>query len=386
MICNFVTEEVFERDRAGRIWAISGPGEAFLNDLLSHFEEVRIVARVRQVEHPDNKVLIGDPRVSLLALPHYRGPRQLLLRLPRLATAIWRVSRAEGVFLLRVPGTLGGLMAGALRRRRRRFAVQLVGDPRAVIRTLDLSPVLRTLLARTVPATRAVCRNAAVITYVTERTLQLSYPPSPDAICVPFSDIDLPAHWFGEARDAPQARPARLLLCGTLAQLYKGADILIEALALLAREGRDVIAAIAGDGKYRPGLEALAAQRGVTDRIAFLGDLSRDQVARALDDTDIFVMPSRTEGLPRALIEALAKGVPSLASNVGGIPELLDDTELFPVGDAAALAAGIAALIDDPERYRRLSRRGLEVARRYSRDALAARRAEFYQAVRALGA
>lgn len=384
MICNFVTEEVFERDPQGRLWAISGPGEAFWIDQLNHFDRVRIIARVREVARPDNVVPVADPRVSVFALPYYRGPRQFLFRFPRIFAAVRRAARLPGVFLLRVPGPLGTLIARALHRRGRRYAAQLVGDPNAVLQTLALSAPVRALLRRTVRSTAWLCRNAAVITYVTAKTLQRSYPPGPSAVSIPFSDIDLPDSWFGEVRSAPQGRVPRLLLCGTLAQLYKGADLLIEALALLRAQGRDVDAAVAGDGQYRPWLERLALEKGVDDRIVFLGNLSRGQVADQLDRSDIFVMPSRTEGLPRSLLEAMAKGLPSLASRVGGIPELLDDGELFPVGDAAAFAAAIAALLDDPERYRRLSARGIEVARGYGREVLAARRALFYSAAKAL--
>jgi glycosyltransferase involved in cell wall biosynthesis len=100
-----------------------------------------------------------------------------------------------------------------------------------------------------------------------------------------------------------------------------------------------------------------------------------------LDTADLFVHPSRTEGLPRALIEAMARGLPCIGSNVGGIPELLSPAEQVPAGDANALEAKLCEVLGDPQRLVRLSRENLAKAREYHADALRPRRQAFYRAV-----
>lgn len=112
-------------------------------------------------------------------------------------------------------------------------------------------------------------------------------------------------------------------------------------------------------------------------RIRFMGHVTGDPVRQILDSSDLFVLPSRTEGLPRALIEAMARGLPCIGSAVGGIPELIDTSEMVPPGDPAALAAKIQEVLKDPLRMETLSRRNLWTAREYLDSVLSERQADF---------
>jgi glycosyltransferase involved in cell wall biosynthesis len=165
--------------------------------------------------------------------------------------------------------------------------------------------------------------------------------------------------------------------------LYKGTDVLIEAVAHCVRAGLDVSALIVGDGKYRQSLMGLADRLGVGSRIEFAGQVTAGTPVRLLLDTaDLFVLPSRTEGLPRAMIEAMARALPCIGSYVGGIPELLDAGELVAPGDAHGLASKIQEVLKDPQRMQALSCRNLETAMQYRDSVLADRRRRFYAHVR----
>jgi glycosyltransferase involved in cell wall biosynthesis len=383
--CNFVTEGVFERDPSGRIWAGPAFGDELWSEQLLVFDTIRIAARVRDVEGTASGTLLENPKVSLDGLPYYRGVQQFILRLPPLLAAIWKISGNDGAFLLRLPGAAGTLMALALRLRRKPYAVQLVGNPSDALAGPGVARLLIWLRGFGAFLTRSACRRASVVSYVTKETLQQAFPAGRDAASFPCSDIDLPDERIvGEARGGGVRNPVRLLLCGSLAQLYKGVDTLIEAIAIMRQQGQDAVAEIAGDGLFRPYLENLARQRGVADRVHFLGTIDRDEVFDRLDATDIFVMPSRTEGLPRALVEAFARAVPSIASDVGGIPELLPERDRVPASDPRRLADEIASVSGDDARYQAMSRRNLGIARDYARSVLKPRRQAFYLAVAAL--
>jgi len=106
-----------------------------------------------------------------------------------------------------------------------------------------------------------------------------------------------------------------------------------------------------GDGPDRSGAEHLALRLGVQDRIHFLG--KQDNVNELLPLADLMLMPSEMESFGLAALEAMACGVPTIATNVGGVPELIDDGVnglLFPLGDTAAMAAASIALLNDPLR------------------------------------
>lgn len=145
---------------------------------------------------------------------------------------------------------------------------------------------------------------------------------------------------------------------GTVARLegYKGHRFLLRALAELCAGDRPVVLELVGDGAARPELEALAQSLGLASRVHFLG--SRADVARIVAGWDIFVLPSLVEGLPISILEAMAVGVPVVATDVGGVAEVVRDGVtglLVPAGDSRALAGAIGRLIDEEGLARRLT-------------------------------
>jgi glycosyltransferase involved in cell wall biosynthesis len=108
---------------------------------------------------------------------------------------------------------------------------------------------------------------------------------------------------------------------------------------------------LVGDGPERPGLEAIAAELGVADAVRFAG--ARSDVPRLLRLFDVFALSSQTEGISVALLEAMAAGLPAVATAVGGNPEVVVEGEtgrLVPAGDPARLGEALASLLADPDR------------------------------------
>jgi len=169
----------------------------------------------------------------------------------------------------------------------------------------------------------------------------------------------LPNFVEAESRDAvPEGD--YFLYFGRLSR-EKGIDILIRAAARLGR-GR---LRILGDGPERPALERLAAEQGAAD-IEFLGRRSGEELRQILCGAQFAVLPSRWyENLPFSVMEAFASGKPVVASDLGGIPEMVDDGVngfLFPSGDEEALADRIATLLDSPGLREEMGRKGREKA------------------------
>ncbi len=153
-----------------------------------------------------------------------------------------------------------------------------------------------------------------------------------------------------------------ILSIGTLHEV-KGQTHLIEACRLLAADGVPFVCRFVGDGPDRAGLEQQVAAAGLTDRIEFLGQRTRTEIARLLTSSDVLVAPSvptrggKREGIPVVLMEAMSSGLPVVASALSGIPELVVDGSsglTVPPGDAAAIAAALRRLHDDPELRARL--------------------------------
>lgn len=173
-------------------------------------------------------------------------------------------------------------------------------------------------------------------------------------------------------RFAPRADAGGVATVLTVANLRaeKAHEVLIAAAAQLAPRFPHLRFQIAGDGPRMAELQGLAATLGVGDRVSFLGH--REDVPALLGGADIFVLPSRSEAFPNGAIEAMAAGLPVIASATGGLLDLIDSGRtglLLPPDDPAALADAIAGLVVSPARASVLGAAARdEVTRRYSFD------------------
>jgi phosphatidylinositol alpha-1,6-mannosyltransferase len=174
-------------------------------------------------------------------------------------------------------------------------------------------------------------------------------------------------------RTAPSDRSDREYRLVTVARLSgeKGIDDLLRAMALLRDEHLAAHLEIVGDGPLRAELEALTSELGLSDRVRFAGFVPHGpELIAALDDSDLFVLASRSEGLPHAVVEAMARALPVVATAVGGLPAFLRDGNgvLVPIGDPAALAASLSRVLHDAQLRVRLSERALQTAMRVHPD------------------
>jgi glycosyltransferase involved in cell wall biosynthesis len=133
----------------------------------------------------------------------------------------------------------------------------------------------------------------------------------------------------------------------------KGPLVLLDALARVNRERPLAVARIAGMGPQLLEVKARARELALRDACQFVGHYSEPRLRSAfMNSLDVFVLPSFAEGTPNGVIEAMAHGIPVIASNVGGIPDIVDADSgiLVPPGDAAALANAMVTLANDPQR------------------------------------
>jgi glycosyltransferase involved in cell wall biosynthesis/SAM-dependent methyltransferase len=174
-----------------------------------------------------------------------------------------------------------------------------------------------------------------------------------------------------EPAPPPAAGRLRVVCVASLIHL-KGHAVLVEALALLA--GRDDWTVdLVGDGPEREAIEARLGELGLSDRVTLHGSMEAHAVHALVRSSDIAVLPSLTEGLPNAVMEAMAHGVPVVASDVGGVRDLLGSGAgiVVPAEAPEPLADGLAALLDDAGRRASAGAIGRrEIEQRYSVEAM----------------
>lgn len=370
------------------VWTPASFSYSFWERYLAVFAEVRIFARVARVNEPqENWRRVDGEGVTVAGLPYYLGPYQFLLKRRALRRALVHSLDRNSAVILRVPSPIGTIAVELLGAHAQPYGVEVLGDPWDVFAAGVVQHPFRLYFRwRGFRDLRYVVKQAAAAAYVTKYALQRRYPAREAAFTSHYSSIELPPHAFVAGPRTWHCSPRngrRVVSVGSLEQLYKAPDIAIEAVAQCAASGDDIELIWVGDGRYRANVEAIARSTQCPERFHFMGNLAgADCVRRELDKADVFLLVSRTEGLPRSLIEAMARGLPCIGSRVGGIPELLPDECLVPPNDSRALAAKILELLRDPKRMQTLSARNLRKAREYRDEELAPRRTEFYRQVR----
>jgi glycosyltransferase involved in cell wall biosynthesis len=185
-------------------------------------------------------------------------------------------------------------------------------------------------------------------------------------------DMEPPQATDGQARPL-SGHVLSLLYVGWLEDI-KGVDVLLQALAEATRQGMEWRLRACGMGTRGERLAQMAKDLGIADRIDWAGWLDRPGLARAYAEADLLVLPSRSEGLPNAILEAYSAALPVLATRVGGVPGIVEEGVTgmtCPPGDAAALAACLMSLAADRPRLRGMGLRAREfLRRRHGMDAV----------------
>ena len=206
----------------------------------------------------------------------------------------------------------------------------------------------------------------ADMVWAVSRSVQRSLLPwmmAPDKIQECYTPI------YTEFFDFPPRSPGqhfgRQLLSVGFLNRQKGLDILLKAMGLLVEAGKDPSLILAGTGPEEAALAHLAEKLGIRERVTFKGYVPMNLLAPLYRECDVFVLPSRYEGLARVLIEAALAGAPIVAMAIDSTLEAVLPNQsalLVPPGDPAALAAAIGTLLDRPEMARAMGERGRQFA------------------------
>lgn len=263
----------------------------------------------------------------------------------------------------------------------------------ATLHTLDAPPP-RSRLAlhfRLMAWALRRARRVIAVSEITRRHYLERARLRPERVVTIYNGIDPTAFQagpgVGEEARAELAIPPDAPVLATVAvqREPKGIQHMLAALPAVAAAFPTVRYLLVGDGPHRPALEQQARELGLADRVVFAG--AREDVPRLLAAADIFVLPSLTEALPTVVAEAMAAGLPIVATTVGGIPEMVRHGEaalLVPPSDPEALAAAVLRLLANPRQASAMGRSGRRlVAERFDIRTQARALADDYRALAA---
>lgn len=334
------------------------------------FYDAEFAARVREIHVP---VTVLGPGKSYLVLSGLTQVRHLL-----------RTFRPD---LIHTHGVRANLVG--------RIANKLEGTPSRLITTVHSILALdypvawkRWLFGKLEGVTRRYVDHFILVSHAMEREFRQAGIGS-DRISVIHNAIELPEEKPVRSGHSPLREelglPQDTVLVGTVARLHpvKGHVYLMQAIRELSQQYPDVHYVWVGGGEIRGELEEQVRQAGLRGVIHFLG--VRKDVPELLPQLDLFVLPSISEGLSVAILEAMAAGVPVVATAVGGSPEILADQVdglLVPAKAPWALAQAISNALAHPERMRKMGRAGQEkVYREFSTERLLKQTTDVYKRI-----
>lgn len=367
----------------GRYFAGSDVKYDFYQRYLRVFDHLVLVCRCvnEKVLKSSRIPLDNDCRISVVYVPDFHGPVQYARKYIKVGISLENALKGIDAAILRIPSTIALRVGELILSKKIPYAVEVVFDAQDAWE--GSSGIDRFLWKIIDKQMRVLCANADGVSCVTEFSLQRHYCSQKRGSFVShYSSISLPQSFYGGRKEFPRSQPFVLSHVSNQIQFdgRKGHNQIIEALSLLKKRGFNVVARFAG-GDYNGGIEKLkklARKFDVYEMIEFVGFLDRKGLDDFLSNADVFVMPTKAEGLPRVIIEALAKGLPVITTPVSGNPELIEKRFLVDYYDVERLACLIGDLFVDGELYEKTSERNYKRSLEFESSILESRRDEFY--------
>ena len=380
----FFTESRFDSVN-GEIWTSQGFSMALWQRYLGKFNHVYVAARLQNVsEHSsDNLFKLEDKRVSVIGLPYYIGLVPYLKAKGSIKKIINSFIHPGDAYICRVPGNIGTIAAECLKKKGIPYGLEVVGDPWESLSPQAFeSPFARILQVVAKRQLQKITHNASAALYVTNHILQGKYPVKEGVFTTGASNVILRDDCYSaephKVVDREKNVQVRMLAVGTLAQLYKAPDVILKALAIVKSKGYNPFLTWFGDGRYRQPMIKMAEELGLKDNVNFVGAVKQDVIRKEFEQTDLFVHASRAEGLPRAVIEAMAYGLPCIGSSVAGIPELLSPEAIVKPNDVDRLAEKMLRFVENKQFAQSEANKNWDESKKYHNDIITERRLSFY--------
>lgn len=379
----FVHDHIFHNVNS-TIYSPGGLPSSVWVRYLVNASELNVIARGIRGDNCENLVLSDRENVTFDLFYNVKGGLDYYRHKKDIVGKLQRHILNSDIVILRVPSTLSYFASKICRKHKKPYYVEVSGC--AWGNTWNYGNWLIKVLAplRYFQMKRIVKGSKGAI-YVTRRFLQKRYPTAQGSITSYASNVELPLFKDVVLQQHLELlnkdhKPLKLGLIGNLEMKYKGFDVVLKALkyALKNDSGLNFQLHLVGGGNSDY-VEELVKKLEFTEFVTFEGRLSAgEDVFSFLDTLDLYLQPSKIEGLPRAVIEAMGRGCPVLASNVGGIPELIEDKYLCKPGNYKQLGKQLSEILNNRTERMKMAEINFGKAKDYTKQKLDERRALFW--------
>lgn len=380
----FTVDNYFYKDSKGQYYSKGLYPYSVWKRYLSIFENIVVAARVVEITSEQDLSLMNlssGPNVEFITIPNLNNPIKKAANYKESQKNLSSALSKTDCLIARIPSEISSLAIKQAKINKKPWAVEVVSCAwDAYWNHGSLKGKLYAPMAKI--RTKKETQQATHALYVTKSFLQQRYPSFGKAVnCsnVEIAKVDkIVLEKRLERLELRNGKAIKIGFIGYLGTNIKGMDTAIRALSILNRNFSEFEFHILGGGNNNIWKE-LAKKHGIEEKIHFYGNLpSGEPVFKWIDDLDLYIHPSRQEGLPRAVIEVMSRGCPVIASNVGGIPELISETHLHDANDFSVLAEKIRLFIENDNEVEELIYKNFRKAQDYSNVVLNKRRTEFW--------
>lgn len=376
----FVHDHVFAFNANGQYFSEGKITDAVFARYLKFSDEVKVISRARRVDDTARLVPVSDAKVYFRPVKGAQFSRVFSVYFLKNAMMVGRIISAADLVVLRLPSFLGLFAFLFVVVLRKKYFVEFVGHPKDALLSIRSPNLLLHVFASFMSAlNRVAVKYATGVIYVTQGALQAEYPTH--GFCAEASNVELKIgeNIWSESDYAVKNEIPVIGLIGSFNNAYKGIDVAIRAIAELKGKGCLCCLRVLGSGDSSAYM-SLSADLRVSDLIHFDGvRRAGSEVYEWLDNVDIYIQPSRTEGLPRSLIEAMSRALPCVASDAGGMSELLSSEWIFVSEKSHELAERIQSLITSSSLRRTVGQRNYLESCNYDANVLSQKRENFWR-------
>lgn len=349
-------------------------------------DKLELVIRTRAISTNEGAKKMGrisNPNISVIECPNLSSVGGLLKNRKQAEKIIEKSIKDAELIFVRVPSVIGNISIDIAKKLKKKYLVEVVGCPWDAYWNYSLKGKMVAPVATHMMRSRV--KKAPYVLYVTNSFLQNRYPTEGKTINCSNVELQPMTEDILLRRISKIDNPNRKkIIIGTAAGLdvlYKGQQYIIYALGELKKQGiTDFEYQLIGGGTGNY-LKQVAEECNVVDQINIIGQMPHEKVFEWMDSIDIYAQPSRQEGLPRSMIEAMSRGLPCIGAMTAGIPELIEDEYIFTnskteVGEIVKI---LLDLYNNNILLKKIATRNFNMAKKYQRDILVERRTCFFK-------
>lgn len=342
--------------------------------LIKPISKIEFIARIQKNSYmKENLVKASSNNIEIKPIGFLNTKVDFLLKRKRIKIFIREHIAENDMVIIRLPSEIGYIALNELKRRRINYGIELVGDPWEAL-WYHGSILGKVMAIINKYKTKYYIYNSKNNIYVTSEYLQKKYPTkfkSYSASNVLIKDIN-------NDYKVQSKKIYKIGLIGSLDTKYKGIETALKSLSLV---NKNFVFEIVGNGPKEKWIEKIKEYK-LEKNVVLKGTIqSGEAMNNWLKNLDLYIQPSYTEGLPRALIEAMSMGLPCLGSGAGGIPELLDSRFIHKVKDYKTFSYQLEEVMNNPNLRLEMSKANLKKAEKYLSDNIQRQREAFIKSI-----